>query len=94
MVLESKKTTLSALSALPQALTYLMANPNPDKPVFGMVTNGDDILFISFCREVWYVIPFDKTIIVCEKPKVLWKEHHLAYTNKQPDISFSDGYSI
>jgi Type I restriction enzyme R protein N terminus (HSDR_N) len=47
MVLESKKTTLSVWSAVPQALTYLMANPNPDKSVFGMVTNGDDILFIK-----------------------------------------------
>ncbi len=47
MVLESKKTTLSVWSALPQALTYLMANPNLDKPVFGMVSNGDDILFIK-----------------------------------------------
>ena len=24
-----------------------MANPNPNLPVFGMVTNGDDILFIK-----------------------------------------------
>lgn len=47
MVLESKKTTLSIWSAVPQALAYLMANPQPDKPVFGMVTNGDDVLFIK-----------------------------------------------
>ncbi|MDZ8093848.1 MAG: type I restriction enzyme HsdR N-terminal domain-containing protein [Nostoc sp. DedQUE05] len=47
MVLESKKTTLSVWSAVPQALAYMMANPNPSKPVFGMVTNGDDILFIK-----------------------------------------------
>ncbi|TVP58986.1 MAG: type I restriction endonuclease subunit R [Nodularia sp. (in: Bacteria)] len=47
MVLESKKTTLSVWSAIPQALAYLMANPNPHQPVFGMVTNGDDILFIK-----------------------------------------------
>lgn len=47
MVLESKKTTLSVWSAVPQALAYLMANPNPNLPVFGMVTNGDDILFIK-----------------------------------------------
>ena len=45
MVLESKKTTLSVWSAVPQALD-LMANPNPHQPLFGMVTNGDDILFI------------------------------------------------
>ena len=47
MVLESKKTSLSVFTALPQALAYLMANPNPNLPVFGMVTNGDDILFIK-----------------------------------------------
>ncbi|MDF5720167.1 MAG: type I restriction endonuclease subunit R [Rhizonema sp. PD37] len=50
MVLESKKTTLSVWSALPQALAYLMANPNPNLPVFGMVTNGDDILFIKLVQ--------------------------------------------
>jgi hypothetical protein len=47
MVLKSKKTTLSALSALPQTLVYMMANPNPNLPVFGMLTNGDDILFVK-----------------------------------------------
>jgi hypothetical protein len=47
MVLESKKTTLSVWSAVPQALAYLMANPNPNHPVLGMVTNGDDILFVK-----------------------------------------------
>ncbi len=47
MVLESKKTTLSVWAAVPQALAYMMANPNPSKPVFGMVRNGDDILFVK-----------------------------------------------
>ncbi len=51
MVLESKKTTLSVLTAVPQALAYLMANPNPNLPVYGMVTNGDDILFIKVVQE-------------------------------------------
>ncbi|MBG1265167.1 type I restriction endonuclease subunit R [Nostoc sp. WHI] len=51
MVLKSKKTTLSVWSALPQALAYLMANPHLDKPVFGMLTNGDDILFIKLKRS-------------------------------------------
>ncbi|MBD2206278.1 type I restriction endonuclease subunit R [Calothrix sp. FACHB-1219] len=51
VVLESKKTTLSAWSAIPQALAYLMANPHPDKPVFGMVTNGDDVLFIKLTQN-------------------------------------------
>jgi hypothetical protein len=40
LVLESKKTTISARSALPQALAYMMANTNPDRPLFGVLTNG------------------------------------------------------
>jgi hypothetical protein len=50
VVLESKKTTLSAWAALPQTLTYLMANPQPEQPSFGMVTNGDDILFVKLVQ--------------------------------------------
>ncbi len=26
-------------------------------------------LFVLYCREVWCIIPFDKTILVCEKPR-------------------------
>ena len=46
IVLESKKTRISMRSALRQALAYMMANPDLDKPRFGMLTNGDDVLFV------------------------------------------------
>ena len=51
VVLESKKTALSVWAALPQTLAYLMANPNADKPSFGMVTNGDDIFFVKLSQQ-------------------------------------------
>lgn len=47
LVLESKKTTISTRSALPQALAYMMATPESDQPQYGMLTNGDDVLFIK-----------------------------------------------
>jgi hypothetical protein len=47
LVLESKKTTISTQSALPQALAYMMATPESDQPQYGMLTNGDDVLFIK-----------------------------------------------
>jgi hypothetical protein len=47
VVLESKKTALSVWAALPQTLAYLIANPQPEQPSFGLVTNGDDILFVK-----------------------------------------------
>ncbi|WP_414622856.1 hypothetical protein [Calothrix sp. CCY 0018] len=51
-------------------------------------------LYVSYCRETWCVIPFDKTVIVCEKPQVSWNENPLSYVNELPNLSFSDGYSI
>lgn len=51
VVLESKKTTLSVWTALPQTLAYLMTNPQPEQPSFGMVTNGDEILFVKLVQR-------------------------------------------
>lgn len=46
LVIESKSTIAVAI-ALPQALTYMMANPNPERPVYGLITNGDEFMFIK-----------------------------------------------
>ncbi|MGI0493215.1 type I restriction endonuclease [Alkalinema pantanalense CENA528] len=51
VVLESKKTALSVWTALPQTLVYLMANPHPGQPSFGLVANGDEILFIKLVQQ-------------------------------------------
>ncbi|WP_448597765.1 type I restriction endonuclease [Thermoleptolyngbya sp.] len=51
LVLESKKTTISTRSALPQALAYMMATPDSEKPQYGMLTNGDDVLFIKLTLQ-------------------------------------------
>ena len=51
MVLECKKTAISTRSALPQALAYMMANPNLAQPRFGMLTNGDDVLFVKLLAQ-------------------------------------------
>jgi len=50
-LLESKRTTISVMSALPQTLTYMMANPPPDQPAFGMMTNGDGIIFLTLSQQ-------------------------------------------
>jgi hypothetical protein len=47
VILESKRTTISATTALPQTLAYMMANPHPQQSSFGMITNGDEILFVK-----------------------------------------------
>jgi len=47
LVIESKRATFSLLEAIPQALAYMLANPNPTKPIFGLVMNGSDFIFLK-----------------------------------------------
>ncbi|MBI4781683.1 MAG: type I restriction enzyme HsdR N-terminal domain-containing protein [Oscillatoriophycideae cyanobacterium NC_groundwater_1537_Pr4_S-0.65um_50_18] len=51
LVVESKKTSISVRSALPQALAYMMANGSSNSSLFGMITNGDDALFIKLLQQ-------------------------------------------
>ncbi len=51
VVLESKKTALSVWAALPQTLAYLMANPQPKRPSFGVMTNGDEIVLVKLTQS-------------------------------------------
>lgn len=50
LVVESK-STLAFSVALPQALTYMMANRNPQRSVYGMITNGDEFQFIKVVTQ-------------------------------------------
>lgn len=50
-VVESKRDSFSAPVAIPQALAYMMGNPYPDRDMFGMVTNGEDFIFIKLTRQ-------------------------------------------
>ncbi|MEM8637998.1 MAG: type I restriction endonuclease subunit R [Cyanobacteria bacterium P01_G01_bin.54] len=45
VAIESKETGFSLGLAIPQLLAYLLASPNGDRPVYGMVTNGESFVF-------------------------------------------------
>jgi hypothetical protein len=47
----SKQTKFSFSVAIPQALAYMMANPHPERPTFGLITNGDSFIFIKLVKE-------------------------------------------
>jgi len=46
LVVEAKRTIMLSL-AVPQALAYMMCNPNPGRSVYGMVSNGDEFIFLK-----------------------------------------------
>ena len=51
LVIESKRTAFSLAEAIPQALTYMLANPDPDYPVYSLVINGEDFQFIKLMQK-------------------------------------------
>lgn len=51
IVIEAKRFGFTASLAVPQALAYMMANPQPERPVFGMVTNGQHYIFIKLNQQ-------------------------------------------
>ncbi|NET10103.1 MAG: type I restriction endonuclease subunit R [Symploca sp. SIO2B6] len=51
LVIESKSTQFDVLTALPQALTYMLGNPNQNTPVYGLLVNGREFVFIKFVNN-------------------------------------------
>ncbi len=47
VLIESKKTTFDLELAIPQTLAYMAAHPEPEQPLYGMVTNGSSYLFVK-----------------------------------------------
>jgi predicted type IV restriction endonuclease len=50
LVIESKPARLDVTSGIPQALTYLLSAPTSQPVLYGMVTNGREVLFVRCDR--------------------------------------------
>ncbi|NER31834.1 MAG: restriction endonuclease subunit R [Symploca sp. SIO1C4] len=51
IVIEAKRAEYSLKVGIPQALAYMLAHPDPEKPAFGFVTNGTEFIFIKLTRQ-------------------------------------------
>ncbi len=56
LVIESKRSDFAVTRAIPQALSYMLANPvltdrESNRPTFGMITNGNEFLFLKVARQ-------------------------------------------
>jgi hypothetical protein len=49
-IIESKNAAISLRGAIPQCLAYMLNNPQPQRPIFGLLTNGDDFVFIKLTQ--------------------------------------------
>lgn len=50
MVIESKRASFSIEAGLAQILAYMLANPNPDKPSYGMIATDGSFIFVKLVK--------------------------------------------
>lgn len=51
LVIESKRAGFSLKVGIPQVLSYMLATPHRDKPLFGLVTNGSSFVFLKLVHQ-------------------------------------------
>lgn len=51
LVIESKRSDFAVTRAIPQALVYMLGNPDMTQPTFGAITNGNEFLFLKATRQ-------------------------------------------
>jgi hypothetical protein len=47
LVIESKGTSFNVEEGMAQALTYMLASPNRDRPTYGFISNGGSSIFVK-----------------------------------------------
>jgi predicted type IV restriction endonuclease len=47
LIIESKRAEFSPKVGIPQVLSYMLASPNRNLPLYGLVTNGTDFVFLK-----------------------------------------------
>ena len=50
MVIESKQASFSIEAGRAQTLAYMLSNPHPERPSFGMITTGGSFIFIKLIK--------------------------------------------
>jgi hypothetical protein len=51
LVIESKSSKFDVMTALPQALAYMLDRPNSAQPTFGLLINGREFVFIKLIQQ-------------------------------------------
>ncbi len=51
LVIEAKRANFDIQVAVPQALTYMLGNPEDQLPSFGLVSNGHTFIFLKLSRQ-------------------------------------------
>jgi hypothetical protein len=72
VLIESKRYGFSVMQALPQTLTYMASHERRDRPLFGMITTGEDYLFVKLDLELRQYDISDKFTLTTRRKNQLY----------------------
>ncbi|MBN8564751.1 MULTISPECIES: restriction endonuclease subunit R [Leptolyngbya] len=73
LVVESKRSRFSVQAAIPQALSYLLARPQPEQPGYALMTNGGEFLFVKLLQQEAPTYGFSATYSLLNPGNDLYK---------------------
>ncbi|NEU72262.1 restriction endonuclease subunit R [Hassallia byssoidea VB512170] len=73
LTIESKRAGFSLIMGIPQVLAYMLANPNPEKPAFGLVMNGSNFIFIKLTKQDVPKYAFSDELTLLKRENELYK---------------------
>jgi hypothetical protein len=77
LVVESKRSRFSVQAAIPQALSYLLARPQPEQPGYVLMTNGGEFLFVKLLDQDTPTYGFSATYSLLNPGNALYKVLHI-----------------
>lgn len=73
LTIESKRAGFSLIMGIPQVLAYMLANPNPERPAFGLVMNGSNFIFIKLTKQDVPKYAFSDELTLLKRENELYK---------------------
>lgn len=77
LVIESKNTKFDVMTALPQALAYMLDDPKRDQPAFGLLVNGREFVFVKLTKQAPPQYSLSRAFSILKPERDLYDVLHL-----------------
>ncbi|PSO52907.1 MAG: hypothetical protein BRC40_10620 [Cyanobacteria bacterium QH_8_48_120] len=81
LVIESKSAQFDVMSALPQALAYLLAKPHSQQESLGLLVNGREFVFLKLLQQAQYL--YSRAFSIEQSEDFCWVLSILKFLSQQ-----------
>lgn len=73
IVVESKSRKIDVMEALPQGLLYMASRPSLERPIFGLLTNGNNFVFVKLEQQAASLFALSELLTLFRRENDLYK---------------------